>query len=372
MRATHSGQLERWLGTEAIAQVSASMRGWYGPPIAMGGVPGAVYATGDGDFVGKIRAGYEATAYDRARDILRRLARATSHHGVLQSGGFATLTDFLTEARIGKRQISSFVKAPLSTFVNEVYDMWAKASLPAAGATGGAAPGGTVYTSASAGALPFLNALSGDKSFLSRMQTQSNANSNLGGGTLLIVDRLFAVAKTMNSTATEAVTGVPTRYQSNVTTDPDYAAGNFLFIGVTTTLPATAHNWTVCQYTDQDGNAGVTLPSVPGIVSNNIGAGDLPLNTFFAPLATGDTGVTALTQMQCDVLVASGAIEFSVNHPLGWATCPVANWVCVIDGVASALNLTRIFDNACLSLFIPSYFNMTSTTFSGQLEVVSG
>ena len=43
-RATHSGQLERWLGTEAINTLSEKMANWYGPPIAVAGVPGRMLA----------------------------------------------------------------------------------------------------------------------------------------------------------------------------------------------------------------------------------------------------------------------------------------------------------------------------------------
>jgi hypothetical protein len=42
--ATHAGQLERWLGRETVEQLSASMRDWYGPPVALAGVPGKVFA----------------------------------------------------------------------------------------------------------------------------------------------------------------------------------------------------------------------------------------------------------------------------------------------------------------------------------------
>ena len=74
-KSTHSGQLERWLGVEMIADLTQNMKGWYGPPIAVHGVPGAVWATADGDFIGPIEAGYEAGPLDRAQDILKRHAR---------------------------------------------------------------------------------------------------------------------------------------------------------------------------------------------------------------------------------------------------------------------------------------------------------
>ena len=79
MRHTHSDRLERWLGTDKVAQLSAAMCNeqakWYGKPIAVHGVPGRVYATRDGDFVGSIDAGQEMSVIDRADDIMRRYQR---------------------------------------------------------------------------------------------------------------------------------------------------------------------------------------------------------------------------------------------------------------------------------------------------------
>lgn len=57
MRHTHSQRLERWLGAEHVARLSRSMRDWYGPPIAVQGVPGYVHAAKGGDFIGAIEAG---------------------------------------------------------------------------------------------------------------------------------------------------------------------------------------------------------------------------------------------------------------------------------------------------------------------------
>ena len=54
-----------------------------------------------------------------------------------------------------------------------------------------------------------------------------------------------------------------------------------------TALAATAHNWTVCTYTDQDGNTGATLPSVTGNSGNIINRLDQPAGTWFCPLASG-------------------------------------------------------------------------------------
>lgn len=376
MASTHSAHLERWLGQSETQRLSDAMRGWYGPPIAVDGVPGAVYATGDGDFIGECRAGFEMSALDRGQDILRRLKRGfrvaadpLRNRGRVNAG-FSSLSDLIAEATVGgKRQELAFNKAGTTGVVSVTNSLWRVGNHPVAGAAAGAAPGGTVPTDATTGAIFFNNpGTGGDTTHI----TTGFALASVAANTLLLYDRIFAVAKTMNSTATEAVTGVPTRYQSTTPGAVDSAEGNFLFIETGTALPATAHNWTVCQYTDQGGATAVTLPSVTGNASAIINRLDMPASQWFCPLATGDAGVKALTQMQCSAAVATGAIDFVIGHPIAWMSCPVANMVCVMDGINSAFNLARVFDDAALALLEVAKSAVTATTYTGSVTLVAG
>src|SRR5262245_2222277 len=115
---THSGRLERWLGTQTVEHLSLCMRKWYGPPIALAGVPGAVYACGDGDFRGHISEGYLSSAKDRFFNWARRWGR-TLHKRVLAqryqlNTGFASLSDLIAEATAGKLQKLYFTKVGTS------------------------------------------------------------------------------------------------------------------------------------------------------------------------------------------------------------------------------------------------------------------
>lgn len=375
---THSGQLERWCGAEGLDNVSRAMQGWYGPPIAMMGVPGNVYACGDGDFTGRIKGGFEASATDMAREVywrIKRGVRRSVRHGVLHSGGFTSFTDFVVEARGGKKQTIYFNKTVgMGPLTWNQSTTWPYGSTPVAGLIGPAAPGGRACDSTTTGAAYFANAPSGDKTFVAGSTIGHSGAIQLS---LMLYDRLFDVAKTMNSTATEAVTGVPTRYTSTTPTDPDYAAGNFTFPEVITVLPANGHNWTVCQYTDQDGNAGASIPSMTGqpacrVGNPDVGTGAGVNNGWFMPLATGDNGVLALTQMQCDALVPTGTLNFIIGHPLGWATCPGVNFLQQVSGVQSAFNLTRVFDDACLNLMVVGAATNQSPAIQGWFDLVSG
>jgi hypothetical protein len=192
------------------------------------------------------------------------------------------------------------------------------------------------------------------------------------GNSLIIYDRLFHVLKTMNSTATEAVTGVPTRYQSSTPANEDYSGGNFLFVEVGgTALAATAHNWTTCLYTDQDNNAGATLPSLVGNSAAIVDRLDHPANQWFAPLAAGDSGIKTLTQMQCSALVATGAINFVIGRHISTVAFPVINQMLSPDWLTNRNQTPRIFDNACLSFLEFCKPATTATTYTGVIEFVN-
>lgn len=370
---TNPQHLERWLGPDAVQRVSEAMRGWYGPPIALAGVPGRVYVHGDGDFTGRIRAGSAASAIDRLEDLGKLLRRGWRIVGVMDDRGelmhtaFSSLSAIIAAAGAGRRRDFLFQKVGATGVLAVTNSLWGVGNQPSAGADGSAAPGGRACDRTIAGALPFTNPAGGTTQRIVR----ADPLATVAGNTLLLYDRLFDVAKTMASTGTEAVTGVPTRYQSTLSTDENYAGGNFLFVEVGgTPLAGTAHNWTVCLYKNQAG-AGATLPSMAGAASAIVRRLDQPAGQFFAPLAAGDTGVQALTQMQCDASVATGVINFVIGHPIALIPCPVANMVCTWDGINTAFSLARIFDDACLAFLEVQKPATTATTYAGTFTTIA-
>jgi hypothetical protein len=251
---------------------------------------------------------------------------------------------------------------------NVTSTLWRLGNQPAAGTTPSAAPGGNAPDDATTGAFPFTNPTSGDTQHI----VSANVLGTVAGNSLLLYDRIFHVAKTMNSSATEAVSGVPTRYQNTTLTAADSIAGNFLFVEVGgTALAATAHNWTTCTYTDQ-ADAASTLPSLTGNSGAIVDRLDHPTNQWFAPLETGDSGIKALTQMQCSALVATGAVNFVIGHPIAWMPCPIANIIIPNDYINTAFNLARIFDDACLAFLEVIKPATTATTYTGSFTTVAG
>ena len=372
---THSDKLERWLGAAEVASVSAAMRGFY-HPIPLAGVPGDVWAMPGGDFVGGIKAGQFATAFDLARDRMGRLRREATRAKFRQMaprqvGAFASLDALIAATTGGKSQMLNFAKTGVaSNAIGNSNELWTRGTQPAAGAAGAAAPGGTATTNSTTGNWGWKNPANANTGhFLAGEVTASVINN-----TLLIIDQLFRVAKTMNSTATEAVTGTFSRYQSGTATAADYIGGNFCFpANPTTVLAATAHNWTVCQYTDQDSNATQSFPSVAGVSAAVVGGIDLAAGagSWFMPLAAGDVGVKALTQMQCSALVATGTIDFVVAHPIAFIPCPVANLVCVADALYTAMQLQQIYDNACITGIEMPKPATTATSYAGRLTLLA-
>lgn len=377
MAHTHSDRLERWLGKDKVESISAQMKDFYWP-IAVHGVPGMVMAMPGGDFTGRIEAGQEMSAIDRAMDRIARFNRQQRTATLIRSkrykhmvGAFGSLSALVAAATGGKAQTLLFSKTGVAAnAIGNSNDLWTRAGQPAAGAAGGAAPGGTETTNSTTGNFGYKNPANANLGhFVSGYVSASVANNQL-----LLIDQLFRVAKTMNSTATQAVTGTFSRYQNQTAGNDDYIGGNFCFpSNPTTVLAATAHNWTVCQYTDQDGNTAQSFPSIAGVSACVVGGIDLAVGapSWFMPLASGDVGVKALTQMQCSAAVATGTIDFVVAHPIAWFPCPVATLMCPVDGVNTAFNLTKIYDNACLSMIEPIKPSTTATNYSGQIVGVA-
>jgi len=368
----HSQKLEKWLGKEMLEQLSNNMQGWYGPDIHLADCPGNVWLTPDGDFRGDFDKSVGACALDVIIERFKKINRALLNNRGMLNAGFASIGDALSRASSGNSQIlnGGVSKSGPTGVVGSASSLWRVGAKPAAGGAGSAAPGGRAPTDATAGAMAFNNPSSGTLHLVGADFSASVINN-----AVMLYDRIFDVAKTINSTATESVTGVPTRYQSSTATNADYAGGNFLFMEVgATQLANTAHNWTVCQYRNQAGTDAQTLPTIagnPGAVATIVDRFDMPVNTWFAPLASGDTGIMDLHQMQCSALVATGALNFVIGHPIGVMSFPVINSLLPYDWLTNRNQAPRIFDDACLAMFELPKPATTATTYNGMIYVTS-
>jgi hypothetical protein len=375
------GRIERWLGKEKADRLSAQMVGvakehrWYGPPINIRDLPGSVWIDGNGEYVGDFQRGQYFSAEDAFEHALRTAKefRRTWDRAVQQDilplyagAGFASVSDALARASAGFSQRlngGQVTKSGPTGVVGAASSLWRVGAQPAAGGAGSAAPGGRAPTKATVGAMAFNNPASGTLHL-----TGADFSASIINNAVMLYDRIFDVAKTMNSTATEAVTGVPTRYQSAIVTDAQYAGGNFLFIEVGgTALAATAHNWTTCLYRDQAGTDNKTLPLVTGNSGAIVDRFDMPLNTWFCPLASGDSGIMDLAQMQCSAAVATGAVNFVIGHQIGVMAFPIINIPLPFDWLTNREQAPLIVNDAALALFEFPKPATNATVYNGPI-----
>ena len=364
-RSAHSGRLERWLGTERITELSGHAKGWYGQPIHILDCPGSVKLGKDGDFTGPFERGVFYSAADAMRGHAKNLLKQ-GHQKATFGAGFASVGQALAAMSGGLGQMlngGQIAKTGPTQVVAAAHTLWRVGTQPAAGSAGAAAPGGTVHVKSNTGAMVYTNPSSGTLHLVGADFSASVINN-----AVMLYDRLFSVAKTINSTATEAVTGVPTRYQNTTPNQADSIGGNFLFIETgATAMAATGHNWTTCTYTDDAGNATQTLPSLAGISGCIADRLDMPLNSWFTPLASGDIGIKDLSQMQASAAVATGSANFVIGHPIGIMAFPIINIALPFDWLTNRNLAPRILDNACLAMLVLPCPAVTATTYQGTL-----
>lgn len=366
-RHTHSDRLDRWLGPGQTEHYSAMFRDWYGPPVALAGVPGAVYVTKGGDFVGPIRGGGFANLLDwmhqRQRSALRRWARNQSR---TLNAGFASLSDLISEATAGgKTDLLVYNKvSTTATTVANALSHFNMPGLPPASGAGGTSGTGRKTTRLSQGALFFTNPISGDTQHLTTWTGQATAVSSL-----MLCDRLWDMTYNHAAATTTAIDALnrPDRYQT-----VDLAPGTFISGEITTALSATAHNLTV-TYVDQDGNAAEAAAAYAAPVSAVAGRSPTVAGAWFVPLNGTDTGVRYLTNIaQSTITSVTGVTNWWIAHPLAMIPFPVANVPFVLDGINSAFNLQRIYDDACLFFYTPSNATAGAITYNGLIQTVSG
>ena len=147
-----------------------------------------------------------------------------------------------------------------------------------------------------------------------------------------------------------------------------------MFPEVTTVLGAGAHNHTVCQYTDQDGNATQSFPSATGVATCPVNQTDLVAQApgWFMPLATGDTGVRDCEQWQLSGTTTSGTINIVLGKPLMFIPLLVGAMPSLVDGVLSAISLAEVKTDACLAFYDTYPGVVTASTITGTVEMVSG
>lgn len=372
MKPIHSGRLERYLGAGILEPLSQSMRGWYGPPIAVATSHGKVYVGGDGEFRGTFREGGFATATDymevklrKARQGISRGVRRVSRQESAYAG-FASLSDLISEATAGgKSQQLLFNKvATTATTAGNAFVARNVGSLPAARGVGGTSGTGVACTNATTGALNFVQPTGGDTTHITTLTVQASVISSL-----LLFDCLWDMTYNHASSTSTAVdsSNRPTRYQTT-----DTAPGNFISSEITTVLSATAHTITH-TYVDDAGNTAEAATAYAAAASAVAGRTNTPAGTWFVTPKSGDRGSRYLTNIaQSTIASVTGISTFFIGHPLVLVPLPMANMPFVYDGINSAFSLERVYDGANLSFMTPAIATTGAITYNGTVRLVSG
>jgi hypothetical protein len=158
MKPIHAGRIERYLGAEKIKHLQDCMRGWYGRPICLLDVPGSVWITRDGDFVGTFKRGSFMSALDAMERFWQELGRPQFGYA---NAGFASISDALAQASQGNSQRRQVNKVGPTGVVGATSTLWRVGPQPAAGSAGAAAPGGTAHVKGDTGAIDYSNPASG-------------------------------------------------------------------------------------------------------------------------------------------------------------------------------------------------------------------
>jgi hypothetical protein len=343
---------------------------WYGPPIAVAGIPGRVYVARGGEFVGPIRGGYYASRADwqadKIKGMLRKVVNGWYTEQPVAALGFAGVADLQSKWSLGRRQVFGFHKNIVGQpATGAAADSWHVANTPAAGSAASTANGGTVYDNTSVGGFQQANAISGEQLYF--------VSANLGqavaiGSAMCLFDKLFAVNRNYNSAAAQAITGVPTRYQTSTT-----APGNIHLTNVVAALGATPANVTI-TYTDQDNNAAEAGPAQVIRINAAIDTNDLTSPLWFYLLNAGDNGLMKLTNFQLSAAMGTGTADRGIYHPIAVIPSNPNNFGVHthIDGTNSAFCFERIYDGACLNLWTLPQSATTATGWVGSITLLSG
>lgn len=281
--------------------------------------------------------------------------------------GFTSLSDLIDEATVGgKLQYLYFNKVGVTGVANRASTLWYEGTVPGVGATAAALAAGTNFDRASTGAIgPQKNAAGGDTLHL--LGAEGNITVQSQG--LLLYDRIWAGEPVVTTTTAQTVTMTATRYAT--TGAAGTSKGNMVFVEVRVTLGAATPTCTL-QYVDDLGNAAENAPTLVGITAAL--AKTFPFTGVLSfPLNAGDAGVSDITEWTNTPSWVSGNIALVLAHPLMYIPgIALSNAGYIRDGINSAFNFQRVYDDACLALVEPIKAATTATSYSGFITACSG
>jgi len=290
------------------------------------------------------------------------------HPCVAGGAGFSSLSDLISEATAGGKlqPLLAYNKVGATGVANRASTLWYEGNVPVAGATSASfASGGTDHTRTTTGALgPQYNAAGGDTLHL----IGAEGNISVVSQGLLLYDRIWGGEPAATTTGVQTVTMTLARYAG--TGAGGTSVGNFIW--VENRIAMTAAGTIVCNYVDDQGSAAENTAAV------TFSTGTIKCNPFVGligiPLNAGDAGISDLVNINLsNSLTTTPSICIVIAHPLMYIPgLAIANAGYIRDGINSAFNFSRVYDNACLALLEPIKPATTATTYTGYFTLCSG
>jgi hypothetical protein len=263
-----------------------------------------------------------------------------------------TTINQLTQAMKNGQHLQIMKSTATTTVAGTVITLWDQAGTPTAGSLAvGDTTSGLIPSSATTGAMPFVNAGSGKKLYMAQF---SGINSSVANW--IYYDRLWHAG----SFSAAATTTFTLSSQPALTRPDANGVGAEIWLETSTTFTGSATVVTV-TYTDQSGNTGHTSDSATFSTTAR--------RMWMLPLAAGDTGVRKIESV---VVSGSGDATGAFNVIILRRLCELelSRFAKLTPFDAFALGLPRVYNDACITSMCHAQTTSSGTTV-GEFLLVS-
>lgn len=258
--------------------------------------------------------------------------------------GFSSLDDLLSEMTAGKTYKSLYQKVipnGATGTAGRFYDSWLGVGNTGTGLYSGTAGTWNTMDRTRAGAMPMNADVTPDTRHITAIGGMTTSTTGIGG--LWLVDYLAYQPSCV-------VTGASTTLATGAL--PRYASGDGVQVMVVTQTAIGAATPTLTlTYTDQGGTTGNVATGVTSIANSAPVAQLWGTQGPWLPLASGDTGVRAVTSY-ANASGSTGTVAFVYVKPLAFLPLPVVNIASERDMLYQIGSLPQVQDGACLGFVL--------------------
>lgn len=274
--------------------------------------------------------------------------------------GFSTVDALYNAITVNGQTLSVPFSKTIQTGATSVAGRWHECF--SAGGTGGAgvltgtAGTGVVMNNASAGALPYGPAVETSMTKHLLAMSVTTPSTTLAPAYVMLTDIIHVYPSLVEVTTPSTLSNHPTWTGTGDTRMTNAKGVQLSLIQTTASSVAGAITPT---YVDQDSNSQATARALQGVVAAHpVGAlwADTGVNATIggpcAALAVGDYGVRQVTSYAIGTGATSGVGAMVLHRPICTIPLAAANTPSERDFTTGPIRLPRIYDGACLALFV--------------------